>query len=796
MRSRRASLLLVALVLVTVLGLPSLAWAIDAGDAETAPVSDEDIEAISTALQPPAMGVRSLRSTGSSSTGDFVVAIDAGHGGNDPGALGNGMRESDLTLRMAQAARDELVRNGVNVCMIREGDTYVFSPNVSLELQARTTKAHNAGADVYVSLHINSGGGSGAEVWYPRTDISYRPECGTTGRGLAGTVLSRLTDGSPFGIRRRGIFERKNVESTYPDGSLSDWYAVIRHSREYGFPGIIVEHGFIDNYSDAVNLNRYAEAMGRADADAVIDYFGLGYRWVRSEDGQHWMLKGGAGYVYNAWKHVGNAWYYFDDNGYALTGRQSIGGAQYWFDDSCAMVTGWSYIDDSWYYFADSGAMQTGWQKLGGLWYYLDPSTGAMLSGWQQIGGSRYYLSDSGSMLTGWQLVDGSWYYLEPSGAMATGWHFLGGLWYYLDPSTGAMARGWAWDGTGWYWLDGSGAMFRDGWKLIGGSWYLFEKSGAMQTGWRLVGGVWYYLSPSGAMATGWQNVDGSWYWFGSSGAMATGWQHINGIWYYLGSSGAMQTGWQRINGPWYYLEPSGAMAIGWRQIDGSWYYLGPSGAMVTGWMWDGAVWWQLGSSGAWSGVSQRPQSIMGSSTVSADQMAAAYRAAVGAATYPSATYAPEGAETIDRFCQILLEEARTEGVRAEVAFMQAMLETGWLKFGGDVCPEQCNFAGIGAVGGGVHGNDFRMDLNGDGASDGVRAGLRAQVQHLKAYASASALVNPCIDPRYHYVNHGSITDVQGLGIPDYPQGIGWAGSAGYGMDIVSLENRYFGLGY
>ena len=613
MRSRRASLLLVALVLVTVLGLPSLAWAIDAGDAETAPVSDEDIEAISTALQPPAMGVRSLRSTGSSSTGDFVVAIDAGHGGNDPGALGNGMRESDLTLRMAQAARDELVRNGVNVCMIREGDTYVFSPNVSLELQARTTKAHNAGADVYVSLHINSGGGSGAEVWYPRTDISYRPECGTTGRGLAGTVLSRLTDGSPFGIRRRGIFERKNVESTYPDGSLSDWYAVIRHSREYGFPGIIVEHGFIDNYSDAVNLNRYAEAMGRADADAVIDYFGLGYRWVRSEDGQHWMLKGGAGYVYNAWKHVGNAWYYFDDNGYALTGRQSIGGAQYWFDDSCAMVTGWSYIDGSWYYFADSGAMQTGWQ---------------------------------------------------------------------------------------------------------------------------------------------------------------------------------------RINGPWYYLEPSGAMAIGWRQIDGSWYYLGSSGAMVTGWMWDGAVWWQLGSSGAWSGVSQRSQSIMGSSTVSADQMAAAYRAAVGAATYPSATYAPEGAETIDRFCQILLEEARTEGVRAEVAFMQAMLETGWLKFGGDVCPEQCNFAGIGAVGGGVHGNDFRMDLNGDGASDGVRAGLRAQVQHLKAYASASALVNPCIDPRYHYVNHGSITDVQGLGIPDYPQGIGWAGSAGYGMDIVSLENRYFGLGY
>lgn len=394
---------------------------------------------------------------------------------------------------------------------------------------------------------------------------------------------------------------------------------------------------------------------------------------------------------------------------------------------------GWVHEDQSWQY-VEHGTRVTGWRWLGGAWYYFD---------------------DAGIMRTGWQYLGGSWYYLQDSGAMATGWLHVGGAWYYLRDS-GAMATGWLRSGAQWYWLTGSGAM---------------------ATGWQQVAGSWYYLNPSsGSAVRGWMHL-GSWYYFDTSNRMVTGWLWDGSHWYLMADSGSMLTGWQRSGGSWYWLDAS-------------------SGSMATGWLWDGTTYWQLASSGAWTGSSQRPQAIMGSTTVTAQQMASAYRRIVGASTYPSSVYAAEGASTIDQFCQTLVEEAKVEGVRGEIVFAQVMLETNWLRFGGDVSVEQCNFAGIGAVGGGAKGNDLRMDLDGDGSSDGVRAGLRVQVQHLKAYASTSSLVNRQIDPRYSYVRHGSVTVVQGLGIPDYPTGVGWAAAAGYGMNIVSLENRCFGLGY
>ena len=143
---------------------------------------------------------------------------------------------------------------------------------------------------------------------------------------------------------------------------------------------------------------------------------------------------------------------------------------------------------------------------------------------------------------------------------------------------------------------------------------------------------------------------------------------------------------------------------------------------------------------------------------------------------YPS-IYASKGAATIEEFCQIYIEEADAEGIRAEVAFCQAMLETGWLRFGGDVKAEQCNFAGIGATGGGNPGNSF-VD---------VRTGIRAQIQHLKAYANKEELNQECVDPRFGYVQRGSAPYVEWLGIPDNPNGGGWAGTQGYGTSIINL---------
>lgn len=175
---------------------------------------------------------------------------------------------------------------------------------------------------------------------------------------------------------------------------------------------------------------------------------------------------------------------------------------------------------------------------------------------------------------------------------------------------------------------------------------------------------------------------------------------------------------------------------------------------------------------------------IMGTSQTSVAQMVRYYKAnASGYDTFKAkyegkydGSLAKGGASTIERFAQIFYEEANAEGVKAEVAFTQCMKETGFLKYGGDVLPNQYNFAGIGATGG-VHGAKFKN----------VRTGIRAQIQHLKAYASTSPLKNACVDPRFNYVTRNTAPYVEWLGIKENPNGHGWASAKNYGYDIVGM---------
>lgn len=177
---------------------------------------------------------------------------------------------------------------------------------------------------------------------------------------------------------------------------------------------------------------------------------------------------------------------------------------------------------------------------------------------------------------------------------------------------------------------------------------------------------------------------------------------------------------------------------------------------------------------------------IMGTSQTTVSQMVRYYNSnASGYDTFKAkyngkynGVLAKGGASTINQFAQIFYEEATAEGVRAEVAFTQCMKETGFLKYGGDVLPNQYNFAGIGATGA-VHGASF----------SNVRMGIRAQIQHLKAYGSISPLTNQCVDPRFNLVKRGSAQYVEWLGIKENPNGYGWATSKRYGHDIVNMVN-------
>ncbi|MGG7213295.1 N-acetylmuramoyl-L-alanine amidase [Clostridium nigeriense] len=131
-------------------------------------------------------------------------------------------------------------------------------------------------------------------------------------------------------------------------------------------------------------------------------------------------------------------------------------------------------------------------------------------------------------------------------------------------------------------------------------------------------------------------------------------------------------------------------------------------------------------------------------------------------------------------FVDFTIKESQIEGINHDIVFSQMMHETGYLKFGGDVKFEQNNFAGIGATGNGNPGYTF----------ESVEIGIRVVVQHLKAYASTEPLKQDVVDPRFKYVTRGSALYLEHLGIPENPEGYGWATAKGYGYNILNIVSE------
>ena len=782
------------------------------------------------------------------SNSNLVIVLDPGHDASKhSGATANGVREEVVTLKIAEYCKEVLEQySGVSVYMTRTDGNCPYPDTNSIDdILKRVEWAKTKDADVFISFHINSsvsGAAQGAEVYYPQGEENAQE--------LAKDIVGEL---AKLGLKNRG-------------DKGDDSYAVIRHSKRNGFPGLIIEHAFVSNVSDAkwFQTEENLRKLGEADAAGIIKYYGLTKDKGKWEfTGEHWKWKEGNGtYATSTWKSIDGVWYYFDANSNMITGWQQIGGIWYYMNSSGAMTTGWQKIGGTWYYMNSSGAMQTGWQQIGGTWYYMNGS-GAMQTGWQTIGNQTYYLNESGAMATGWKLVENVWYYFngsgyllkgeqtiagtkwyldENTGALYTGWHytagkwyhhtneglkqtgwqFIDGTWYYMN-ADGVMTTGWQQIGGMWYYMDGSGAM-QTGWQLIGRTWYYMDGSGAMQTGWQLLGNHWYYMNGSGAMLTGfqaignekfyfnasgemqtcWQFIDNVWYYFNTSGyllkgeqtiggqkwyldantgALYMGWHFTDGKWYYHTSEGLKQIGWQKIGETWYYMDKNGVMQTGWQTIGNQKYYFDGSGAMVTGWQLIDNVWYYFENSGE---LNNQPSSkppvndaikvyyeIAGDSSVTVEQMVNYYKKS--GKPYPAEALKAGGAATIEEFCQIYYEECETEGIKAEVAFIQSMIETGFLQFGGSVKIEQFNFAGLGATGNGVSGNSF----------ENVRMGIRAHVQHLKCYANTEPLKNECVDPRWGAWLRGKAPYVEWLSIPNNPNGTGWAGDADYAAKIL-----------
>jgi hypothetical protein len=136
-------------------------------------------------------------------------------------------------------------------------------------------------------------------------------------------------------------------------------------------------------------------------------------------------------------------------------------------------------------------------------------------------------------------------------------------------------------------------------------------------------------------------------------------------------------------------------------------------------------------------------------------------------------------ATSVEKLVDIYYQEGLKEGVRPDLAFAQALLETGHFSFGGDVYPHQNNYAGIGATGNKVKGAAFPTP----------EIGVRSQIQHLLGYASERRPREKIVDPRYELLakipsKHGKIQTWMGLGG-------NWAvPGVNYGINILKIHSR------
>ena len=473
-------------------------------------VTGEDIAASLEATAPS----QRTRTGSSEKSGKKIIVLDPGHGAPGSGTYRDWgdmvIDEAVINFKISKYTKAALESNYSNI------EVYMTknSQNENPAIKARVEYAVSKNANILVSQHINATGenvtnASGVLAMVPKVDgeHSFNEEAALNSQELARSILDELTK---LDFKDMGFQFRLSSESTYTDGSVADYYGIVRYCRMNNLPGTIIEHGFANNKNDALKLNNdnVLQAIGQADAKGIAAYLKLDSGSSETPDVPSKPVQTG-------WVQTNGKWYYYDNNG--------------------SKATGWRLIGNTWYYMDSSGVMLTGWQLINNKWYFLDPS-GAMLTGWLLINNKWYFLDPSGAMLTDWQLINNKWYFLDPSGAMLTGWQFINNNWYYMN-SSGAMLTGW---------------------QLINNKWYYMNSSGAMLTGWQLINNKWYYMDASGAMLTGWQLINNKWYYMNSSGAMLTGWQFINHKWYYLNSSGAMLTGTQKIDGKTYTFTESG----------------------------------------------------------------------------------------------------------------------------------------------------------------------------------------------------------------------------------------------
>lgn len=721
----------------------------------------------------------------------ITLCLDPGHGGAESGTLnynGTGL-EKDYNLKIAKYCYDELQKYNCKVVMTRSTDKY-------MGLEERAEYAKQQGAQYLISFHLNASqkhNAYGAEVYYPNTN--WRPDISAKGKVMAQSIQNELVK---LGLYDRGIKFRTIDINEYPnphrydDNSIADYYGVIRNAKTRGITGLIIEHCCMDNESD---FNKYLgseekiKQLGVADANGIVAALGLTKGAVTSNPSvvyqTHVQTIGWQG-----WKKDGEM---------SGTSGQSkrLEGINIKLENLNGNVEYQTHVQSiGWQGWKSNGAMAgTSGQskrleaikiKLSGeaanqydIYYRVHAQSYGWLD-WAKNGeaaGSEGYS----------KRLEGIEIRLVKKGEAAPGSTSRPFVSKMIKYQTHVQNIGWQSEkadgemsGTSGQYLRLEGIKIHLGGSIDGGIAYATH----VQTyGWQS------YVTDGQLSGTSGQSKRLEAIRMNLTGNAANQYdvyyrvhaQHFGWLGWAKNGQSAGTAGYSyRLEAIQIVLVPKGGSAPG--STTNHYYNKGHAADYEN----TGTTKPNTNTSKpSTNNTASDKTSIMGTSQATVAQMVRYYNSkSSGYDTFTgenkkyNGSLAKGGASTIEQFAQIVYEEAQAEGVRAEVVFAQCMLETGFLKYGGDVLPNQYNFAGIGATGA-VHGASF----------ENVRVGVRAHVQHLKAYASLDGLTQQCVDPRFNLVARGCAQYVEWLGMKENPKGYGWASAKNYGPNIVSMMN-------
>ena len=736
------------------------------------------------------------------------IVLDAGHDTTHKGASGFGLTEELINLKITQACKAELEKyDGVEVYMTRDGES---CPNPltdsgatgssGTDNLARVVYASSVGADVYIAFHNNisdNTSANGAEVYYPNS--SYNTEVYEEGKGLAKSILTQL---GAVGLKQRGIKTRNSsTGSTYEDGSVADYYLVIKQSKKYGFPGLIIEHAFMSNENDVTNFlstDAQLTMLGVADAQGIASYYGLQLKGSsttdnsssennkdNSSDSNSSSNNSSSNNSSNSNSSSNNSSGNNTSSGELEYSKAKISTKVYStastgtkIQVSCSKIYNAENVKFKVTSTKDQTDKKTFTAKLSakGNWYYRIPMSKFTTSGTYDV---VCYVMTNGSMEA---VAESSFTVTDDKSGTLTAGNIqnvrgqatlsLSGIkttFGVQQVKIGVWAKGnkskkkWyivkTADSSGKYSAVFNMADLGAGYGEYEACAYVFTKAGGKAN----VSQTSFTISEPVPKATVTANSYYSEFTYTGSGFAGTG-STISAIKIKVWS---LENGKDDIKTYTCTLND-----------DDTWTYkikLADHGDVGTYRVYTYAVYNDgTKTTRIKANTFEVPLTkIMGKSEKTAQEMADYYYK-YSKIAYPE-YYQTTDAPTILDMAQIYLEEGEAEGVRGDVAFAQAMKETGYLKFGGQVKISQFNFAGLGATDDGAKGASF----------DSVRMGVRAQIQHLKAYASNENLVNECVDSRFKYVTRGSAQYVQWLGIKNNPYGKGWASDSNYGYSII-----------